>query len=161
MAFVSVYFGLGSNLGNRLDNLEAALSMLDDALGSHYQSLSKIIETSPWGFDSSDKFLNCCVLYRIYRKGTPEQQGLELLAICQDIEKKLGRKEKSTKGSDGKPVYHNRTIDIDILFYGSERIDLPELQVPHPLMAERPFVMIPLTEIAKPSLKAAFPELFQ
>ncbi len=160
MAFVSVYLGLGSNQGNRLKNIEAALSLLDEALGCHYQSLSKIIETRPWGFESSDKFLNCCVLYRIFRKGTPEEQGMELLGICQDIEKALGRKKKSTVGPDGKPVYHNRTIDIDILFYGSEKIDLPELRVPHPLIAERPFVVVPLLEIAKPSLKTAFPEIF-
>ena len=161
MAFISVYFGLGSNLGNRRRNLERALALLDEALGCHYQALSRIIETQPWHFDSMQKFLNCCVLYRIYRKGTPEEQGRELLAICQEIERQLGRKEKSTKDESGRPVYHDRTLDIDILFYGKEKIDLPELTVPHPLIAERPFIMIPLLEIAKPSLKSAFPEIFQ
>ena len=161
MAFVSVYFALGSNLGNRRKNIEAALSRLDAALETHYQSLSKIIETRPVGFESKRTFLNCCVLYRIYRKGRPEEQGRELLRICQEIERELGRTEKSTLDEAGRPVYHDRTLDIDLLFYGKERIDLPELTIPHPRTAERPFVMIPLLEIAKPSLKAAFPEIFQ
>jgi 2-amino-4-hydroxy-6-hydroxymethyldihydropteridine diphosphokinase len=57
-------------------------------------------------------------------------------------------------------VYHNRAIDIDILFYGNERIDTEDLIVPHPLIGERDFVKIPLAEIAKPSLRNAFPEYF-
>ena len=161
MAFISVYLGLGSNLGNRRRNLEQGLRLLDEAMGCHYQALSRIIETEPWGFESKDKFLNCCVLYRIFRKGSPEEQGRELLALCQEIERKTGRKEKTTKDGNGLPVYHNRTLDIDILFFGKERINLPELTVPHPLIADRPFIMIPLLEIAKPSLKSAFPEIFQ
>ena len=161
MAFVSIYLALGSNLGNRQRNLEKALALLDEGLGRHYMALSRFIETTPQGFESSHRFLNACVLYRIYRKGTAEEQGRELLALFQGIEKALGRKEKSVLDESGRPVYHDRTIDIDILFYGSERISLPELTVPHPRIAERPFVMIPLLEIAKPSLKAAFPEIFQ
>ena len=159
MAFVSVYLGLGSNKGNRQQNLMQALERLDEAFGCHYTALSRIIETKAWGF-KGDKFLNACVLYRIYRKGTPEEQGHEILAVCKEIERALGRDDAPEYDADGRRVYHNRTIDIDILFYGKERIDSEDLRVPHPLIAERVFVKIPLAEIAKPSLKAAFPEYF-
>ena len=159
MAFVSVYLGLGSNKGDRRKNIERALSMLDEGLGCHYTALSRLIETKAWGF-KGDKFLNACVLYRIYRRGTPEEQGHEILAICKEIERTLGRDDVPEYDGEGRRVYHNRTIDIDILFYGKERIDCDDLQVPHPLIAERDFVRIPLAEIAKPSLKAAFPEYF-
>ena len=159
MAFVSVYLGLGSNQGNRQRNLMQALALLDRAFGCHYTALSRIIETKAWGF-KGDKFLNACVLYRIYRKGTPEEQGHEILAVCKEIERTLGRDDAPEYDAEGHRVYHNRAIDIDILFYGKERIDTEDLQVPHPLIAERDFVKIPLAEIAKPSLKAAFPEYF-
>ena len=147
MAFVSVYLGLGSNQGNRLQNLTQALDLLDAAFGCHYTALSRIIETKAWGF-KGDKFLNAC------------EHGHEILAICKDIERRLGRDDAPEYDADGRRVYHNRAIDIDILFYGKERIDCEDLQVPHPLIAERDFVKIPLAEIAKPSLKAAFPEYF-
>ena len=83
MAFVSVYLGLGSNLGDRRKNIERALELLDEGFGRHYTALSRLIETKAWGF-KGDKFLNACVLYRIYRKGSPEEQGHEILAICKD-----------------------------------------------------------------------------
>jgi 2-amino-4-hydroxy-6-hydroxymethyldihydropteridine diphosphokinase len=159
MAFVSVYLGLGSNRGNRLQNLMQALDLLDQGLGCHYTALSHVIETKAWGF-KGDKFLNACVLYRIFRKGTPEEHGHEILALCKDIERKLGRDDAPAFDAEGRRIYHNRTIDIDILFYGNERIDCEDLQVPHPLIAERDFVKIPLAEIAKPSLKEAYFELF-
>ena len=159
MAFVSVYLGLGSNQGNRLQNLTQALDLLDKGFGCHYTALSRIIETKAWGF-KGDKFLNACVLYRIFRKGTPEEQGHEILTLCKDIERQLGRTGAPEFDAEGRRIYHNRTIDIDILFYGNERIDTDDLTVPHPRIAERDFVKIPLSEIAKPSLKAAFPEYF-
>jgi 2-amino-4-hydroxy-6-hydroxymethyldihydropteridine diphosphokinase len=159
MAFVSVYLGLGSNLGDRRKNLERALTLLDEGFGRHYTALSRMIETKAWGF-KGDKFLNACVLYRIYRKGSPEEQGHEILALCKEIERTLGRDEKPEYDADGNRIYHNRTIDIDILFYGTEHIDTEDLMVPHPLIAERDFVKIPLAEIAKPSLRTAFPEYF-
>ena len=159
MAFVSVYLGLGSNKGDRRKNIERALSMLDEGLGCHYTALSRLIETKAWGF-KGDKFLNACVLYRIYRKGTPEEQGHEILALCKEIARALGRDEKPEFDAEGKRIYHNRTMDIDILFYGNEHIDTEDLTVPHPLISVRDFVKIPLAEIAKPSLRAAFPEIF-
>ena len=159
MAFVSVYLGLGSNLGDRRKNILQALDLLDEGFGCHYTALSRLIETKAWGF-KGDKFLNACVLYRIYRKGTPEEQGHEILALCKEVERSLGRDDAPEFDSDGRRVYHNRTIDVDILFYGKEHIDTEDLIIPHPLIAERDFVKIPLAEIAKPSLRAAFPELF-
>ena len=160
MAFVSVYLGLGSNLGNRQQNLMRALELLDQAFGCHYTALSRIIETKAWGF-KGDKFLNACVLYRIYRKGSPEEQGHGILAICKDIERQLGRNDAPEYDAGGRRVYHNRAIDIDILFYGKERIDCDDLQVPHPLIAERDFVLVPLDEIANRRLRRAFPALFK
>ena len=159
MAFVSVYLGLGSNQGNRLQNIERALFLLDQAFGCHYTALSRIIETKAWGF-KGDKFLNACVLYRIFRKGTPEEHGEEILAACKEIERRLGRDDAPEFDAAGHRVYHNRTMDIDILFYGNERVQTENLTIPHPLIAERNFVKIPLSEIAKPSLRAAFPEYF-
>ena len=159
MAFVRVYLGLGSNLGDRRKNIERALELLDEGFGRHYTALSRLIETKAWGF-KGDKFLNACVLYRIYRKGSPEEQGHEILALCKEIERTLGRDEKPEYDADGNRVYHNRTMDIDILFYGTEHIDTEDLTVPHPLIAERDFVKIPLAEIAKPTLRTAFPEYF-
>ena len=159
MAFVSVYLGLGSNLGDRRKNIERALTLLDEGFGRHYTALSRMIETKAWGF-KGDKFLNACVLYRIYRKGSPEEQGHEILALCKEIERTLGRDGKPEYDAEGNRIYHNRTIDIDILFYGTENIDTEDLTVPHPLIAERDFVKIPLAEIAKPSLRTAFPEYF-
>ena len=159
MAFVSVYLGLGSNKGDRRKNIERALELLDEGLGCHYTALSRLIETKAWGF-KGDKFLNACVLYRIYRKGTPEEQGHEILALCKETERALGRDEKPEFDSEGKRIYHNRTMDIDILFYGNEHIDTEDLTVPHPLISVRDFVKIPLAEIAKPSRRAAFPEIF-
>ena len=160
MAFVSVYLGLGSNQGNREESILSALDRLDAAFGCHYTALSRLIETKAWGF-KGDKFLNACVLYRIYRKGSPEEQGMEILRLCKEVEQALGRADAPEYAPDGSRVYHNRTIDIDILFYGKERIDTEELTVPHPLIGERDFVKIPLAEIAKPSLRAAFPEYFE
>ena len=72
----------------------------------------------------------------------------------------MGRTDLPEYDADGNRIYHSRVIDIDILFFGKEIIDTPELTIPHKGIAERPFVMIPLREIARPSLKKAFPEIF-
>ena len=85
---------------------------------------------------------------------------MEILRLCKDIERSLGRNDTPEYDAGGNRVYHNRAIDIDILFYGNEHIDIDGLTVPHPLIGERDFVKIPLAEIAKPSLREAFPELF-
>ena len=103
MAFISVYFGLGSNVGDRLRNIGTAVRMLDEALGSPHTALSRIMETEAWGFEGAD-FLNACIRYRIHRKGTPEEHGHELLRICKGIDAALGRQEAVVFDGEGRRV---------------------------------------------------------
>ena len=135
-----VYLSLGSNLGDRRANIDEALRRLDKAVGRPYDALSSIIETPSWGFDGPD-FLNCVVRYRTARR--PET----LLKICKRIERAMGRRGEPEYDTEGRRIYRDRPIDIDILLCGDERVDTPELQIPHPLMHERDFVMRPLAEI--------------
>ena len=132
----TVYLGLGTNIGNRKENLTRAIEALSLALG-HYTALSSFIETAPWGFDSENAFLNCAVAFET------ELVPQELLDTTESIERELGRTTKSNGG-----VYHDRVIDIDILLYGSEIVETPRLTIPHPLMPLRDFVLEPLAEIA-------------
>ena len=132
----TVYLGLGTNIGNKKENLTRAIEALSLALG-HYTALSSFIETAPWGFESENTFLNCAVAFETVL--LPE----ELLDTTERIERELGRTAKSTGGT-----YHDRVIDIDILLYGNETIDTPRLTIPHPLMHLRDFVLEPLAEIA-------------
>lgn len=160
MAFVTVYFSLGSNLGDRAGNIAGGLRMLDEALGVHYSALSRLIETEPAGF-AGGTFLNGAVRYRIPRPaGSAEAAGLALLDKVKAIERALGRTDVPEYDAGGRRVYHSRTLDIDILFYGSEHIQHERLVVPHRGIADRPFVLIPLRQIALPSLRKAFPEIF-
>lgn len=128
---VRVYLGLGSNLGNREDNLDMALKLLAQRM--KVGRVSSIYDTEPMGNTDQPRFLNiaCEVSTRLSPEG--------LLALAKGIEVKMGRRGKS-----GEP----RTIDIDILLYGDIVIDTPDLVIPHPRMAERSFVMVPLAEIA-------------
>lgn len=147
---VRLYLSLGSNQGDREQNIEHALSMLNMELKTPYKAVSSLIETEPWGFESDEKFLNAAVLYEIsLPKGyNPEAEGLVILDICKDIERRLGRTGGPQYDSSGKRIYTSRPIDIDILLLGDDRIDCDELTVPHKLMWEREFVMKPLLEIA-------------
>ena len=131
MKTVSVYFSLGTNQGDRAAQIDEALRLLDAAIGRHYEALSSIIETPSWGFEGPD-FLNCVVCYRTAKR--PHT----LLDICKRIERAMGR--------TGGPEY-DAEGDIDILLYGDERVDDPDLKIPHPLMEQRDFVMRPLREI--------------
>lgn len=97
---------------------------------------SSLISTEPWGFESDNQFVNACVLCETTL--TPRQ----VLLATQKIESELGRTHKSVGGH-----YADRLMDIDILLYDDLRVDEPDLQIPHPLMLERDFVMIPLGEI--------------
>lgn len=160
MAFTDLYFSLGSNLGDRRQHILDAVDALDGSLGVRCAALSHIIETEPWGFGSRNRFLNACVRYRIYREADVTAQGLRILAQCKEIERRLGRSAGPGYAADGSRIYRDRPIDIDILFIGAEHIDTETLTVPHPLIAQRDFVLIPLREIAKPALKRAFPDLF-
>ena len=135
-----VYFSLGSNQGDRQARIEEALRRLDKALGRPYEALSSIIETPAWGFDGPP-FLNCVVRYRSARR--PET----LLHICKRIERAMGRRGAPEYDAEGRRIYRDRPIDIDILLYGDMTVDTPELKIPHPLMRQRDFIMRPLEEI--------------
>ena len=131
-----VYLGLGTNLGDKEANLKAAVEEIGKRVGE-VTSLSAFHVSEPWGFTSEHTFLNavCCVL--------TDFRPMEVLCLTQDIERSLGRLKKSVDGH-----YSDRLIDIDILLYDDLRIATPELTIPHPLMGQRDFVMIPLREIA-------------
>lgn len=129
------YLGLGTNIGNRRRNMIIAAALLAERVGD-VLALSGFYETEPWGFDSENLFLNAAV------KLKTSLSVLELLTATQQIEKELGRTEKSNG------TYHDRIIDIDILLYDDEVLQTSELTLPHPLMHERRFVMDPLSEIA-------------
>lgn len=160
MAFVNIYFSLGSNLGNREKNISTALGQMDEAFGRHYSALSRLMETNPMGF-AGGKFLNAAVLYRISRPDVPaEVAALKVLDKVKAVERQMGRTDAPEYDGAGNRIYHSRVIDIDILFYGSERVDCEKLTIPHKGILDRPFVMLPLREIAMPSLKASFPEYF-
>ena len=135
-----VYFSLGSNQGDRQARIEEALRRLDKALGRPYEALSSIIETPAWGFDGPP-FLNCVVRYRSARR--PET----LLHICKRIERAMGRRGVPEYDAEGRRIYRDRPIDIDILLYGDLTVDTPDLKIPHPLMRQREFIMRPLAEI--------------
>ena len=133
-----VYLGLGSNLGNREENIRKAIVLIGEKVGTVLRQ-SSLIETEPWGFESENSFLNGVIL--VETTFTPRQT----LKATQKIERELGRKRKS----DSLKKYADRPIDIDILLYDDLTIDEPDLKIPHPLMAQRDFVMIPLREIQK------------
>ena len=132
----TVYLGLGTNIGNKKENLTRAIEALSLALGP-CTAQSSFIETAPWGFESDNSFLNCVVAFETML------QPVELLDTTERIERELGRTAKSTGGA-----YHDRVIDIDILLYGNVVIDTPHLTIPHPLMHKRDFVLEPLEQIA-------------
>lgn len=129
---VAVYLGLGSNLGNRQDNLDKALAFLEQRL--RVERISSVYETEPVGNINQPRFLN--LVCQAYTKLSPT----ELLTLAKSIESKLGRALNKPNAP--------RPIDIDILFYGEQVIKTPELVIPHPRLTERAFVLIPLNEIA-------------
>lgn len=131
-----VYLSLGTNLGNKKENLTRAIEALSLALGKCVAQ-SSFIETEPWGFESNNSFLNCTAAF------DTDIAPLELLDTTERIERMLGRMQKSQGGN-----YHDRLIDIDILLYGDKIIESDRLTIPHPLMHRRTFVLKPLAEIA-------------
>ena len=128
---VIVYFGLGSNMGNRQDNLDEALGFLSQRL--RVEKISSVYDTEPVGNINQPRFLN--LVCQVHTRLAPT----ELLILAKGIESKLGRSGKSNAP---------RPIDIDILFYGDQVIETPELVIPHPKLTERAFVLLPLAEIA-------------
>lgn len=132
----TVYLGLGSNLGNKKSILESAVNEINNRIGTTV-SRSDFFETQAWGFDSDNTFMNAVICI------STVLEPMQILQTTQDIEKELGRTAKSVNG-----VYHDRTIDIDILLYDNEQIEFPQLTIPHPLMHRRRFVLEPLAQIA-------------
>ena len=134
MATVRAYLGLGSNLGDRDGNLRKALEMLGAREGITVVEASSFIETDPVGGpEGQPRFVNAAAAL------APR----ELLQACQEVERALGR----DRGPD-EIRWGPRTIDIDILLYGDKVIREPDLQIPHPRMHEREFVLVPLAQIA-------------
>lgn len=131
----SCYIGLGSNMGSRAENLKIAIHQIELKIGP-IKKVSQIYESEPWGYNDSTNYFNQVVL--IETGLTP----VKLLKACLTIEDELGRIR--TKDS-----YEPRTIDIDILFYGIDSIQLHNLTIPHEHICERKFVLLPLKEIAK------------
>ena len=134
-----VYLGLGSNLGNRRALLKRAVRLIGERVGEVTRQ-STFIETEPWGFESANKFLNAVILCETDK--TPR----EVLETTQQIERDMGR-QKAVHRSSTNRTYTDRPIDIDILLYDDLTVDEPDLKIPHPLMEQRDFVMIPLREI--------------
>jgi 2-amino-4-hydroxy-6-hydroxymethyldihydropteridine diphosphokinase len=137
-----VYLGLGSNLGDCRKNLERAIRLIGDRVGRVIRQ-SSFIETKPWGFESEHRFVNAVVLCETTK--TPR----EVLLLTQQIERDMGRRKVNGAGLmvNGQRIYTDRIVDIDILLYDDLTIDEPDLKIPHPLMHQRDFVMIPLKEI--------------
>ena len=129
------YLLLGSNIGPRLGYMKEALKLIEETVGRIVR-VSSVYESEPWGFKSEEHFLNCVVL--LESTLTAEEMLRQIL----DIEKQLGRIRRKGAG------YTSREIDIDMLYFNEEVIDIPGLQVPHPRLHERKFTLLPLAEIA-------------
>ena len=129
---VRVYLGLGTNLGDRWQNLLRAIEGLRAFVA--VDGVSPVYETEPWGYTEQPWFLNAVVT------GLTELPPQDLLAALKDLERALGRQPTFRYGP--------RVIDVDILFYGQARIETPDLIVPHPRLHERAFVLIPLADLA-------------
>lgn len=131
---IKAYLGLGSNVGDRVAQLDEAIRILNASYGVTVTKVSPIYETEPVGYVDQPQFLNLCL----------EVQTLltaqELLQVCMETEQQLHRVRDIRWGP--------RTLDVDILLYGNQIIDETDLVVPHARMFERAFVLIPLNDIA-------------
>ncbi len=144
----TTYLSLGTNLGDKEHNLVSAITEIGRRIGP-VRAQSAFLATEPWGFESENTFLNAAI--RVETELSPHA----LLKVTQQIERDMGRTQKSTVNcqlSTGNcqpstVTYHDRIIDIDILLYDDLHINTPKLTIPHPLMYERDFVLIPLKEI--------------
>ena len=132
----TVYLSLGTNIGNKEKQMNEAIERIETQIGD-VVSRSTFYVTEPWGFESENSFLNAAVKIETVLSAD------EVLKETQNIEREMGRMEKSEKGK-----YKDRIIDIDILMYGTSIIDSPNLTIPHKFMKERRFVLEPLAEIA-------------
>jgi len=128
------YLSLGTNQGNKLENLQKAINLISDVAGN-VQKISSIYKTASWGFAGED-FYNICIQVSTFLTAD------ELLKTVLNIETKLGRQRTAS------PEYQNRNIDIDVLLFDDEILFSQTLIIPHTKMLERKFVMVPLVEIA-------------
>jgi len=131
---IDIGLGLGSNIGDKVANIEAAVAMLRARGNVEILRVSSIYKTAPWGYLEQDSFANACALARTRLK--PE----ELLAEVKAVEAEMGR-EKTVR-------WGPRLIDVDILFYGDLPLNVPDLILPHKELFNRAFVLVPLAEIA-------------
>lgn len=125
---------LGSNQGDRKELLSKARQEINNRIG-HIEAQSSLHTTTAWGYQSENKYLNQALIV------CSAQDPHQILDSIQQIEQHLGRKRSTTER------YTDRTIDIDIIFYGDQIINTERLKIPHPLMAERDFVLKPLNEL--------------
>lgn len=132
---VTAFLGLGGNVGDAVETLTSAVYALHDSAGIAVEDVSGIYETPPWGGVEQPPFANAVV--RIRTTLAP----LELLRECQLTEEAFGRDR------DAEVRWGPRPLDVDVLLYGDETIDTPELTVPHPRLAERAFALVPLMEV--------------
>ena len=131
---VVAYLGLGTNLGQRSENLAKALDVLSSDPGLHVERCSRVYETEPWGVADQPPFLN--MVAGVTTSLDPES----LLALCKEVEQQLGRQPGIRWGP--------RPIDVDILLYGDSVVQLPHLEIPHPRLHIRAFALVPLAELA-------------
>jgi 2-amino-4-hydroxy-6-hydroxymethyldihydropteridine diphosphokinase len=145
-----IYIGVGTNLGNRLENIKAAIRELK-AHNVCVIRTSSIYETQAWGFESDDLFLNA-----VFECESPIKP-MDCLKALQFVEKKMGRQKTLKEG------YESRIMDLDILLYKDQQISLPELTIPHTYITERQFVIAPMHELTGSfffhSLKSNFEDL--
>lgn len=146
-----VILSLGSNQGNRLETIQRCIELIHQEVGTVIK-VSRLYESPAWGF-SSDAFYNCALL--LHTSGTPNK----ILAQVLKVEKKLGRVRSS------EPGYHSRTIDIDVIAYDEEVVETEKLQIPHPLMQKRNFVLLPFQDLnldwKHPVFKKSISELLE
>lgn len=149
----NVVLSLGSNIGNRKKFIEDAIIEIENVFQSEIKK-SSFYETEPWGFDAETPFLNCCISF--FSSCNPK----EILKTTQKIEIELGRVKKSKNSN-----YQPRVIDIDILYVGQLIVDEVNLTIPHPLIYDRSFVLIPLVELCPhlidPVKKTSISQLFE
>lgn len=129
----SLYISLGTNLGERQVNLAKAAALLEADLGECLAA-SSVYETGSWGYAGAD-FLNMILAYEV------DIEPAECLRIAMSVEEQMGRERKISAG------YADRLIDVDILLYGDMQVNAPGLEIPHPRIAERLFVLLPLAEL--------------
>lgn len=130
-----VYVNIGSNLGNRKATIEKALHRIGDYFG--YYCISEIVESEPWGFDSTNSFMNVGAAFKTTL--APE----EVLDILQQIEREIS----SVSHRDESGNYKDREIDIDIMAIEGIQMSSERLTLPHPHLHERPFFIVPLKEL--------------